>query len=137
MNDFFVLFYDNLFANQDFSSDLYDKDFFSFIGTITILVSVGIMTLYYFLLSNYKDFYKITGWLTSLLIVAILTFGITWYFASDEINFIYRESENGHPYNVMDFVFLAFSLALYSIFFSFVASLFLKLKSTSASKTPF
>ena len=137
MNDFFTQLYDSLITNPDFADDLYNTNTYVTVGIVMVLVSLIGMALYYYGLSNYKDFSKLSGWLTCLVVLAIINFGLAWFFAHEEIANVYKNSEQGDPFIMTNYLWFSLINMMYSAIFSFVFSLGLKIKSVCASKTPF
>lgn len=135
--DVFPLLYDNLISNPDFANVLYDSEIYNSVGLIMILSSLICMIIYYYIVSNYSNFKKLYFWAMWILILAIINFSVAYYFSDLEMELQFKETENGSPFTVTDYINFSFLNFMWTIFFCFILSIPLKIKSTRASKIPF
>ena len=131
----FATLYDNLMLNPDFAQDLFDLNTYYTVGLLMLVSSFVWMLLYYYLVSNYGNFYKLTKWIFWILILAIINFCVGYYIS--ELAMFNLFNPEDYPYTVTDFFNFSIVNVLWTILFCLVFSLILKIKSTTASKTPF
>jgi len=134
MAGFFEMLYEGLpqakiFYIRNFSADMHNADAYAAIG-ISMLLSAFIMeAFYYYVLSNYKNWYKTSNWLVWLLIISILNFSIAFLSAKSAVGI--------NNYSFSYYFRFAMVNVLWAVVFSFIFSMLLKFKSTTASRTPF
>ncbi len=134
--DLFPLLYDNLISNPDFANDLYDSGIYNSVGMIMVLSSLICMILYYYVVSNYSNNYKLYIWAIWIVVLAFINFSTAYYFSDLEMEKLYLNNPP-NPYTVTDYINFSFLNFIWTIFFCFILSIPLKIKSTRASKTPF
>lgn len=135
--DLFPLLYDNLISNEDFADALYNSEIYNSVGMIMVFSSLFCMILYYYVISNYSNFRKFYFWAIWILVLAIINFSVAYYFSDLEMEKQFKDTENGSPFSVTDYMNFSFLNFIWTIFFCFILSIPLKIKSTRASKTPF
>jgi hypothetical protein len=132
--DFFPLLYDNLISNPDFANDLFDSGIYNIVGMIMVFSSLIWMLLYYYFLSDYSNNYKLYKWIIWILVLAIINFSVAYYFSDLQMAILYPD---GGSYIVTDYINFSLLNFIWSIVFCFILSIPLKIKSITASKTPF
>jgi len=134
---FFPILYDNFISNEDLANDLFDSNTYSSVGMIMIITTVIWMPIYYYIISNYGKLYKVSVWAIWILIIAIINFSVANYNAGIQLDILYKDTEHGSPYTALDLFSFSIINFIWTIVFSFIISIPLKLKSIQASKTPF
>ena len=137
MNDFFATLYEAVFYIDNFSSDMYDANAYTFIGIIMVLSSLLLEAIYYFFISNYGGFYKRSYWFLWLVVIGIINFAVGYLYSSIAMEEFYSTSEEGSPYSFTEFFSFSMVNMAWAIIFSFFFSIILKTRSIKASKTPF
>ncbi|MEC4114064.1 hypothetical protein VSO92_08090 [Myroides pelagicus] len=142
MNDFFASLYEgfnplNLFYIDNFSNDMYESGSYVTMGWSLIIITVVMIVLYYFLISNYGKFYKKIWWLIYVLVVGVINFATAYNISFSAMEDLFMTSEDGNPYGFTEYFQLGMVNVLYGILLSFVLSMILKFKSIQATRTPF
>ena len=134
MAGFFEILYEGLpqakvFYIRNFSADMHAADAYPAIGMSMILSALIMEFIYYYVLSNYRNWYKTRNWVLWLLIICLLNFLIAFLGSKSAVG------ENGYHF----FYYMRFGLVnvLWAVIFSFIFSILMKFKSTTASRTPF
>lgn len=128
-------FLSNIFHFGQFSDDMFDANAYMLIGLIMIITSFIFEVIYYFLLSNYGRFYKTIFWLVWTLLIGLINFFVAYYYSSEAIYNFYLPADP--PNYTTEYFSFSMVNVLWSIVLSVIFSLFLKIKSTKASRTPF
>lgn len=142
MNDLFATLYEgfsplNLFYIENFSGDIYETGAYVTMGWSMLIVSIVMIVLYYFVLSNYGTFYKRLYWFFYLMIIAIINFAIAYNVSLGAIEDLYLTSEEGSYYGFNEYFQMSIVNALYGFLICFIVSLIVKTFSVQATKTPF
>ncbi|MDM1376349.1 hypothetical protein [Myroides marinus] len=142
MNDLFATLYEgfnplNLFYIENFSSDMYDSGSYSTMGWLLLIVTVVMVALYYFLLSNYGKFYKRIWWFVYILVIALINFIIAYNISMNAMEDLFLTNEDGNPYGFSEYFQLGMVNVLYGVILSIVFSIIMKFKSIQATRTPF
>lgn len=142
MNDLFATLYEgfnplNLFYIENFSGDMYDSGSYVTMGWALLLVTVIMVVLYYFLLSNYGKFYKRIWWFVYILIIGLINFIIAYNVSMNAMDDLFITSEDGNPYGFSEYFQLGMVNVLYGVILSFILSIIVKFKSIQATRTPF
>jgi hypothetical protein len=142
MNDFFAILYEgtflgDLFYLDGFSNDMFQANAYISIGLIMIISSAILELIYYYFISNYGGFYKKRFWSIWILIIGIINFAVAYYQSTIAMEDFYYISTEGSPYSFTEYFTFSLVNVLWAIIFSFLFSIVLKIKSVTASKTPF
>lgn len=142
MNDLFATLYEgfnplNLFYIENFSSDMYDSGSYSTMGWLLLIVTVVMVALYYFLLSNYGKFYKRIWWFVYILVIALINFIIAYNISMNAMEDLFLTNEDGNPYGFSEYFQLGMVNVLYGVILSIIFSIIMKFKSIQATRTPF
>jgi hypothetical protein len=134
MAGFFEMLYEGLphakiFYIRNFSADMHSADAYASIGIAMLLSSFIMEALYYYVLSNYKNWYKTRNWLLWLVTIGIINFVIAILAAKSAVG--------GNNYGFSYYLRFAMVNLFWALVFSFIFSMILKFKSTTASRTPF
>lgn len=134
MAGFFEMLYEGLpqakiFYIRNFSADMHTADAYAGIGMAMLFSSFIMEALYYYVLSNYKNWYKTRNWMLWLIIICAINFVIAFLASKSAVG------SNGYGFSY----YLRFALVnvFWAVVFSFIFSMILKFKSTTASRTPF
>lgn len=142
MEDFFAAIYEgfhplDLFYIKDFSQDMYRSGSYISIGLIMLISAFILMSLYYFVLSNYGKFYKKIYWLLWISVLCLINFFVAYFNSLSAMENLFAASDNGHPYGFTQFFTFSMVNVFWTFFFCSLFSVVLKMKSITASKTPF
>lgn len=142
MEDFFAAIYEgfhplDLFYIKDFSEDMYRSGSYVSIGLVMLISAFILMSLYYFVLSNYGKFYKKFCWFLWISVLCLINFCVAYFNSLNAMEDLYAGSDNGHPHGFTQFFTFSMVNVFWTFFFCFLFSLVLKMKSITASKTPF
>jgi len=137
MNDFFaeieeVFGYGYL---DSFSNDLYENNIYTILGLSLLISSFVWMFIYYYIV-NHPKISNIKGWLIWVLVGAFINFTITYILSFNDLSNVYFINQKPMNYT-NEFSILSLINFIWSIIFSFLFSIILKLKSSNASQTPF
>ncbi len=138
MASFFETIYEGfpplrLFYINEFSNAMYNADAYTSIGLIMLLSSLIMVVLYYYLLSNYGNLYKRSYWFLWIITIAIVNFTVAYMSSMSAL----QKSEPGNDYTFSQYFTFSMVNVLWAVIFSFAFSLIFKIKSISASRTPF
>ncbi|MES2487457.1 MAG: hypothetical protein V4581_16110 [Bacteroidota bacterium] len=122
------LFYINVFSNAMFSADAYTS-----IGLIMLFTSLIMEALYYYIFSNYGNMHKRSYWFLWLLLIAVINFTVAYMSSMSALD----NADPGNAYTFSQYFTFSMVNVLWAVVFSFLFSLIFKLKSISASRTPF
>ena len=138
MASFFEMIYEgfpplNLFYINEFSNAMFTADAYTSIGLIMLFSSLIMEVLYYYLLSNYGNLHKRSYWFLWILTIAVINFIVAYMSSMSAL----EKSEPGNTYTFSQYFTFSMVNVLWAVIFSFVFSLIFKIKSISASRTPF
>jgi hypothetical protein len=137
MNNFFATLYELIIYINGFSNDMYEANAYMDIGLIMLITSLILILVYYYFISNYGVFYKKIYWFIWLLIIGTINFFSGYYISEISMQSFYSTSTGGSPYSFTEHFTFSMVNVLWAIIFSFLFSIVLKIKSITASKTPF
>lgn len=127
----------DLFYFDNFSNDLFKLGIYDLVGIIMIISSFFLMIIYYYGLSKYKTFYKKLYWILWVSLICLINYRIAHYNSLIAMEDLYKNSDDGQPYSWILFFKFSMVNVLWTFLFCFAFSLLLKIKSDTASKTPF
>lgn len=138
MASFFEIIYEgfpplNLFYINEFSNAMYDAGAYTSIGLIMLFSSFVMEILYYYMLSNYGNLHKRSYWFLWLITIAAVNFIVAYMSSMLALG----KSDPNNTYTFSQYFTFSMVNVLWAIIFSFVFSLIFKIKSISASRTPF
>ena len=138
MASFFEMIYEgfpplNLFYINEFSNAMYEADAYTSIGLIMLFSSLVMEILYYYMLSNYGNLHKRSYWFLWLITIAVVNFIVAYMSSMSALD----KSEPDNTYTFSQYFTFSMVNVLWAVIFSFVFSLIFKIKSISASRTPF
>ncbi|ADQ80185.1 membrane protein [Paludibacter propionicigenes WB4] len=135
MNDFFANWYELIDYFPGFSDDMYNQNLYITIGLCMVLIPIGILTIYYYVVDSVK-FNKGWYWLILVLILCATNFGIAYGISYNELSYLYEQQNKVMPYST-EFVGFSFINAFWTFVVSFVWSMMIKWKSKNCRRTPF
>jgi len=135
MNDFFASWYELLAYFDVFSDDMYNQNLYITIGLCMVLIPVGILTIYYYVINSVK-FGKWWHWLLLVVVLCAINFGIAYVTSYNELSYLYQQQNQKLPY-ASEFVGFSLINALWVFVVSFVWSMIIKWGSKNCSRTPF
>jgi hypothetical protein len=135
MNDFFASWYELLAYFDVFSDDMYNQNLYITIGLCMVLIPVGILTIYYYVINSVK-FGKWWHWLLLVVVLCAINFGIAYVTSYNELSYLYQQQNQELPY-ASEFVGFSLINALWVFVVSFVWSMIIKWGSKNCSRTPF
>ncbi len=135
LNLLFANWYELLAYFDGFSDDLYNQNLYLTIGLFMVLIPVGILTLYYYVINSVK-FSKWWHWLILVVVLCAVNFGISYSTSYNELSYLYEQQNKALPYSTE---FFSFSLinGLWTFVVSFVWSMIIKWGSKNCRRTPF
>ena len=135
LNLLFANWYELLAYFEGFSDDLYNENLYISIGLYMVLIPVGVLILYYYVVNSVM-YNKWWHWLVLVLILCAINFGISYSISYNELSYMYEQQNKELPYSTE---FVSFSLinAFWTLVVSFVWSMFIKWGSKNCRRTPF
>lgn len=137
MNDFFAEIeevFGSVYLNA-FSDELYNNQVYNLLGFSLFGFSLLWMITYYYVI-NHPKYSTRLWWAIWTIIGGLITAVISYIISFNALSEIYFNNQKVLPY-LNEFYTLSIINLFWSVILSFLFSIFLRLKSTNASHTPF
>lgn len=133
MNDFFAALYELITSQEtDLSKLLYDNKIYIPVGIVMLLLSLGGMVIYYYVI-NHPRFCRWYHWFLTAFVFCLVNFAVAYLMADGVVWDTYGTTDGF----VLQIITFAFANAFWTLLFSFAFSMGVKWKSTNAKHSPF
>ena len=120
----------------DFSSDMYNYNFYLPIFIITLTTVMVIATIYYYVL-NHPRMNRGYHWLSFNMGTALLNFSFAWIIAAKKLANLFASQGMECPYSWVEYFTLAIMAFFWSFVFFFLFSFVIKWGSRNCKHAPF